>query len=248
MKVFFHEDFYAVYTSDPAAAPGRMEAIVREIRGMATFVPAVAAREEDIAAVHTARHIEAVRRDGLYPVASLAAGGAVQAADAGLQEPAFGLVRPPGHHASAGSAWGFCFFNNMAIALDALRRRNKIRTAFVLDFDLHFGDGTVNLLGGRGWATLCNPTGSDREVYLASVEKALAEHPADVIGVSAGFDNHQEDWGGLLATEDYRQMGRWVRRASQANGGGCFGILEGGYNHRVLGRNIKAFLEGLEAA
>jgi len=49
----------------------------------------------------------------------------------------------------------------------------------------------------------------------------------------------------LLATEDYRTMGTWVRQAADRNGGCCYGILEGGYNHDVLGDNVLAFLEGL---
>jgi acetoin utilization deacetylase AcuC-like enzyme len=50
-----------------------------------------------------------------------------------------------------------------------------------------------------------------------------------------------------LTTEDYREMGRLVREASLKNGGGCFAILEGGYNHQVLGDNVLAFIEGMEA-
>ena len=67
----------------------------------------------------------------------------------------------------------------------------------------------------------------------------------DIIGVSAGFDNHAEDWGGLLSTSDYTEIGRIVREASKSNGGGCFAILEGGYNHSVLGQNVMAFIEGM---
>ncbi|HCF50856.1 MAG TPA: acetylpolyamine aminohydrolase, partial [Syntrophomonas sp.] len=51
--------------------------------------------------------------------------------------------------------------------------------------------------------------------------------------------------GGLLKTEDYTTMGRLMREAARRNRGGCFGILEGGYNHAVLGQNVLAFIEGL---
>jgi acetoin utilization deacetylase AcuC-like enzyme len=83
-------------------------------------------------------------------------------------------------------------------------------------------------------------------MYLREVEQKLFAEKVDLIGVSAGFDNHLEDWGGLLATEDYRKMGKMVRRAAREHGGGCFGILEGGYNHSVLGQNVLAFIEGME--
>jgi acetoin utilization deacetylase AcuC-like enzyme len=108
MKVIFHEDFYRVYTSDPAAAAGRMEAIVEEIEPRAEYISAEPATEEQIALAHDTRHIESVRNSGLYDMAALAAGGAIQAATIGLTEPCFGLIRPPGHHASADSCWGFC--------------------------------------------------------------------------------------------------------------------------------------------
>lgn len=246
MKVVFHEDFRMPYTSDPAAEGGRMEAVEWAIRERVTWVKAVPAPEKAIAAIHTREHIARVRRDGLYDIAALAAGGAIQAAGIGLVEPCFGLIRPPGHHASAGSAWGFCFFNNMAIALEKLHRDKKIQTALILDFDLHFGDGTVNILGGKGYVKILNPSSSDRDAYLREVSRFLTDRKADIIGVSAGFDHHQQDWGGLLTTGDYREMGRMVREAAVRNNGGCFGLLEGGYNHRVLGDNVMAFLEGLE--
>jgi len=246
MQVFFHPDFYQVYTSDPAAEAGRLEAVVAAIEPVVTFHEPRPASVEEIAAAHSTSHIEWVRGQGLFDIAALAAGGAVAAAEAGMHAPAFALVRPPGHHASSDSAWGFCYFNHMAIALHALKRRERIHSAFVLDFDLHYGDGNVNILGGQSWVTLLNPDDHDRQRYLETVAQALAATDADVIAVSAGFDNHLQDWGGLLATDDYRRMGAWVRAAAQRNQGGCFGILEGGYNHVVLGKNVAAFIEGLQ--
>lgn len=245
MKVVFHDDFKRSYTLDPAAATGRMEAILDVIKDRVEFVTAVPADEEDIAAVHTKYHIDNVRRMGIYDIAALAAGGAIQAATIGLEEPCFGLIRPPGHHASANSCWGFCYFNNMAIALEKLRREGKIKKAFILDFDLHFGDGTVNILGGLGYATIFNPSSSNRGEFLKQVAKNLPTEGVDIIGVSAGFDYAKEDWGGVLERSDYTEMGQMVREAARKCIAGCFGILEGGYNHKVLGHNCMAFLEGL---
>jgi acetoin utilization deacetylase AcuC-like enzyme len=84
-------------------------------------------------------------------------------------------------------------------------------------------------------------------VYTSEPAAAAGRMEAivDMIGLSAGFDNHVEDWGGLLNTEDYRDIGRMVREAADRCGAGCFGILEGGYNHAVLGRNVMALIEGL---
>ena len=59
-------------------------------------------------------------------------------------------------------------------------------------------------------------------------------------------------WGSLgldaaIILAEGKDMGRMVREASQKNKGGCFAILEGGYNHRVLGKNVRAFIEGMES-
>jgi acetoin utilization deacetylase AcuC-like enzyme len=246
MKVVFHEDFYRVYSSDPAAEAGRMESIVGAIEPHVEFVTAQPAPHHDITAVHTTRHIQYVERQGLYDIAALAAGGAIQSARIGLSEPCFGLIRPPGHHASADSSWGFCFFSNMAIALETLHRQGKIQNACVLDIDLHYGDGTVNILDGRNWVTVVNLDSHSRSQYLEEVAGVIEKTRVDLIGISAGFDNHKADWGGLLATEDYREIGHMVRSAARRNGGGCFAILEGGYNHAVLGENTLALIQGME--
>lgn len=248
MKVIFHEDFYQVYTSDPAAAAGRMEAVMDVVGSRVEIVAAKSASEADIAAVHTRSHISHVKSQGLYSIAALAAGGAIQAATLGLKEPAFALIRPPGHHASSGASWGFCYFNNMAIALERLKRSGRIQTAYVLDIDLHFGDGTVNILKGKDDVTVHNCAAVSREAYMDEVADEMARCQAEIIGISAGFDNHEEDWGGTLTTEDYREIGRFVRAAAQRCGGGCFGILEGGYNHQVLGHNVLALIKGLSAS
>jgi len=246
MKVVTHDDFLQVYVHDPAAAPGRIEAVLNAIRDEAILDEAMPAGWDDIAAAHTEAHIQSVTRQGLYNIAALAAGAAIQAAVTGMKEPCFALVRPPGHHASADSSWGFCYFNNMAIALEHLKRTGAISTAYVLDFDLHYGDGTVSILKDRGYVAIHNPEVEVRKTYLAEVEENLAGAKVDVIGVSAGFDNHIQDWGGLLQTEDYQAMGRMVHETSRRLGAGCFAVLEGGYNHRVIGENVRAFLRGLE--
>jgi acetoin utilization deacetylase AcuC-like enzyme len=76
-------------------------------------------------------------------VARLAAGAAVQAAEhvVATREPAFALVRPPGHHAERDHAMGFCLYNNVAVAAAVMRGRGLRRIA-VVDIDVHHGNGT----------------------------------------------------------------------------------------------------------
>lgn len=245
MKIVFHESFYQVYASDPAARAGRMEAIMEELTPLVEIVQAIPASEDQILAVHTKAHVERVKAQGVYPVAALAAGGAIMAAEIGLTEPCFGVIRPPGHHASSDSAWGFCYFNNMAIALEHWRRQGRIQKAYILDIDLHFGDGTDNILGGNENITVHNVSAGNREAYLLEVKREMEGCQADLIGISAGFDNHEQDWGRTLKTSDFEEIGRMAKEAATRCKGGCFAVLEGGYNHDVLGRNVLSLMKGL---
>lgn len=95
------------------------------------------------------------------------------------------------------------------------------------------------------WVTVVNVEAHSRRHFLQEVEAAMQNCLADLIGISAGFDNHVEDWGGLLHTEDYEEIGSRVRSAADRNGGGCFAVLEGGYNHQVLGENVLALMQGM---
>ncbi|MGB8957811.1 MAG: histone deacetylase, partial [Candidatus Aminicenantales bacterium] len=75
----------------------------------------------------------------------LAAGGFLEALDRvmdGTVRSAIALVRPPGHHAEAARAMGFCFFNNAAIGAEHLLRRHGLRRVLIVDYDLHHGNGT----------------------------------------------------------------------------------------------------------
>ena len=249
MKVIFHPRFYEVYTHDPAAAPGRMEPMVNVLKKEFEFIEPEPASEKDLERVHGRQHIQDVRTDGtVYEAACLAAGGAILAAELAFEgQPAFGLIRPPGHHASPHSCWGFCYFNNIAVALKKLISNKKIKSAFILDFDLHYGDGTSNIFGGSKEVSYFHPEGTDRESFLKDLQRSLqTDGSYEIIAISAGFDRHEEDWGGLLKTEDYLSIGRWVKEFSLRRcKGRRFGVLEGGYNHSVLGRNVKSLLQGL---
>jgi acetoin utilization deacetylase AcuC-like enzyme len=83
-----------------------------------------------------------------WQTATLAAGGvltAVEAVLAGEADNAFAIVRPPGHHALANRAMGFCFFNNVAIAAAALLANQGLQRVLILDWDVHHGNGTQEL-------------------------------------------------------------------------------------------------------
>jgi acetoin utilization deacetylase AcuC-like enzyme len=248
MKVIYHPQYEEVYASDPAAKAGRMESIIKEVSPHFELVMAEPATVSDIGLVHSEEHIKYVQRMALtYEIALLAAGGAVKAAElAAGREPAFALIRPPGHHASRDHCWGFCFFNNMAISIAKLRKEGKIKTAVIVDIDLHFGDGTANIFENIPQVVYFHPEGRNRQEFVDGVSRFLAETKADVVAVSAGFDRHEEDWEGLLQTEDYETLGKLVKECAQrVCQGKRYGVLEGGYNHNVLGRNVEALLKGM---
>ena len=249
MKVIFHKRFYEVYTHDPAAAAGRMESIIRVLEGEFELIEPEPVSERDLERVHGRQHIQSVKGEPLvFEIGRLAAGGAVLAGEMALKgQPAFGLIRPPGHHASPHSCWGFCYFNNIAISIKKLLHEGKIKRALILDFDLHYGDGTANTFNGSKEVSYFHPEGPNREAFLKDLQQCLrTEKGYDIIALSAGFDRHEEDWGGLLKTEDYLSIGRWAKEFSLEHfKGRRFAVLEGGYNHSVLGRNVRSFLQGL---
>ncbi len=250
MKIVYDPRFAdSLYADDNAALPGRMEAAMSGLlRGGWQVLKPQAATEAELLRAHDAAHIAAVRtRSALFAMASLAAGGALLAARlAASGEAAFACVRPPGHHASRGSGWGYCSFNNIATALLVLRAEGAVLAPFVLDIDQHTGDGTRSLLGSWEGARTFNPFAEGRRVYLDLVEAELAGLvKADMVAVSAGFDAYRLDVGRKLDTGDFETLGGLAKRASlRLCGGRRFAVLEGGYYLEDLGANVLAFCRG----
>jgi acetoin utilization deacetylase AcuC-like enzyme len=174
--------------------------------------------------------------------AALRAAGAMQLAldlvMTGRASKIFCAVRPPGHHAEREQAMGFCLFNNVALgALYALNRWALQRVA-ILDFDVHHGNGTENIVAGDERILFCStfqhpfypftgtdcpatnvvnsplPVGTGSAGFREAVERdwlpRLESFAPQLLLVSAGFDGHQADeMGGLnLVDEDYR----WITR------------------------------------
>lgn len=256
MKIVFHERFYnSSYSRDPAAEPGRLESIIDLLskRQDFEFIKPEPAKKEDILRAHSERHFNYINKDSLlFELASLAAGGSILAAEEGYKRnPTFAVIRPPGHHASADSCWGFCYFNNISISLLKLFSDGKITSAFVLDFDLHTGDGTLNILRNRNdgfKVKILNPSSSGNVNYIKEVENYMQNlKNIDIFVASAGFDQGIEDWGHLLYPKDYTELGRLMKEYSEKlSEGRRFALLEGGYNHEVLPNNVEFFCQGFK--
>jgi acetoin utilization deacetylase AcuC-like enzyme len=154
-------------------SPERIRAIYEMLekeKSLASLVviPPRPATEKEIALIHTQEYVEQIKETAgrervyldpdtstsprSYEVALLAAGGLLEAADwimARKVGNAFALVRPPGHHAEASQAKGFCIFNNIAIAAQYLVEKWGLRRILIVDWDLHHGNGTQNAFYSR---------------------------------------------------------------------------------------------------
>ena len=254
MKIVYNRKYEARYPANPVENPDRVRLTAVELAKVGyEFTEPEPCSLQDISQVHGKEHIDRVRESGLFEAASLAAGGAVCAAELARQgEPTFALIRPPGHHAAANRAWGMCFFNNMAIAVRKIKPMAK--KALIIDIDLHFGDGTGSIFRGDTNVKIINPWSVDENFeylnmdesrYLSQVEDAFQDFDCDIVGVSAGFDTYLEDWGGLLKMDDYRKIGKAIRKGAEKCGGCRFAVLEGGY-HPDLRLCIKNFIEGFD--
>jgi acetoin utilization deacetylase AcuC-like enzyme len=185
--------------------------------------------------------------------AALRAAGAASYATrqviSGAADNAFCAVRPPGHHAEATIPMGFCIFNNIAVAVESALYAGLKRVA-VLDFDVHHGNGTVQIFMDRPEVLVCSsfqhpfypgryddivrpnisltplPAGTGSDTFRHAIEydwlPALHQHQPEMIFVSAGFDAHREDpLGGLnLEDADYIWITGLIREAADKTAGG----------------------------
>ena len=127
-----------------------------------------------MARVHGKEHIERVKHRGLYEAATLAAGGAIAAAELALKgEPTFALIRPPGHHASANQGLGI-MLSSITWPLQSSESGRKLNEFLIIDIDLHFGDGTVSIFRGDSQVKIVNPWSVDSNFdYLNMDEKDI---------------------------------------------------------------------------
>ena len=250
LLVVFHEGYLTSYYTATVECPTRVKTIYSKLRDRFPVVRPTAAEIQDILRVHSPTMVDRVQAEGsdTFETALMAVGGAIRASKEAIGgTPAFALVRPPGHHAGPDIYGGFCYFNNIAVAIKALLESGTIASALVIDLDLHHGDGTEAIFMDSLAVRVVNVSTAPRSVYLSSLEQELERSSeVDLLAVSAGFDTYVLDWGGILTTADYWAIGSMLRRgARRLCQGRCFAVLEGGYYLPDLGANVLAFCKGL---
>jgi acetoin utilization deacetylase AcuC-like enzyme len=235
------------------------------------------ANDEEILAVHDADYLFNVKKglvedsdtpayQNIYEFARLSVGGALLASKIN----GFSIMRPPGHHVGRNGAAlgvytrGFCYLNNIAIAVKESRKRTVI-----LDIDGHHGNGTQEIFQGdekvayislhqshnypgtgnfteENCINFAIPRDIGGKRYIETLDKALSMVNLanfETVAVSAGFDTHLGDLATLgLVEKDYFEIGRRVSLLKKPT----FFILEGGYVGEKVGLDINSFLKGYE--
>ena len=180
-------------------------------------------------------------------------------------QPAMALMRPPGHHATASRAMGFCYLNHVAIAALVARRDFGAGRVAVWDFDAHHCNGTEAILFGREGFLVCSvhqspgypgtglhdmgncrnwpmPPSAPRKEHMEALRSSLdavCDFRPDLVMVSAGFDAYAHDpiTELSLELEDFALLGQWLRKSGLP----AAASLEGGYSPD-LPKLVAAFL------
>jgi acetoin utilization deacetylase AcuC-like enzyme len=282
MKTIYSPECLSYHSPGHPESPERIRATAEYLAKKGySFVQPQSCSEADVLRVHSEEMVANVRMGtffdgdtpalpGIYDYALLSAGGAMLALDSAFEgETAISLMRPPGHHATRDRVMGFCYFNNVAIAVAGHIATHTTEKAAILDIDCHHGNGTEDifmshdsvqyvslhqspLYPGTGLLSQGNVVnfplfpGTPESDYLNTLEQAcqkIAEFNPSILGISAGFDTFEEDplTQLNLVVETYRKIGSRIAGLEIPT----FIVMEGGYSSR-LPECVFEFLSGLE--
>jgi acetoin utilization deacetylase AcuC-like enzyme len=147
--------------------------------------------DDDLRRVHTPEYIAAIKTGEpralaqgqkfpwtrkLFPSVCLTSGGCLAAAREALRRKVSAALVSGFHHSCADHGEGFCTFNGLVVALEAMRAAGEIRTAAVLDMDLHYGNGTAQLAASRPWLFALSLYGNDYWNNVAYRDVSVRHH------------------------------------------------------------------------
>lgn len=279
MQIFFSHKCIEYKQEGHPESPYRVKLIHKYIKNKFDFSEAEPCTDKDLTLCHERELINKIRHKNffdpdtpnlpsMFEFAKLAAGSAIQSAEhtAKTGEHSFSLARPPGHHAGRNFLGGFCYFNNVAIAVKKiLQKADKVA---IIDIDGHHGNGTQDIFIGNkdvlfislhqknafpvtGFVSERNcynyplVPGANAKEYVKILDSAMINvenFKPDIIAVSAGFDAYKKDplleLG--LDIETYFEIGDMISQLNVP----VFSVLEGGYSPD-LGKCVYQFLKGL---
>jgi acetoin utilization deacetylase AcuC-like enzyme len=281
MKILFSPACLEYREPGHPESPDRVGLVHDFLKYRFEFVEPEPCPESDILLAHSGELLEKVKTgsfhdpdtpnlQSIYNYALLSAGSAIKAAELALSgERSFSLMRPPGHHAGRDFLGGFCYFNNIAVAVS--KNLKKVNRAVVIDFDCHHGNGSQDIfLGnekvfyislhqsplypGTGLASEKNclnyplPAGTGEKEYMEIFKEALSKakkFAPGLVAVSAGFDTYRQDplTGLELEKKSYRKIGELIAGLESPS----FAVLEGGYS-RDMPQCVYEFLRGYSGA
>lgn len=272
MDIIFSEKCLEYHAIGHPEGPARVRMLQHYLARLGyPFLEPTPATDDDLLTVHTPDHVRRVgARDfhdpdsPAYPdidfYARLAVGGAILA----QRRHGFSILRPPGHHAGAAFLGGFCYYNNIAVAV----RRSGKRT-LIVDIDGHHGNGTEAVFYGDPHATYVSlhriysypgtghesrgnclnyplPPRCGKELYVDTLEQALADAGPghEELALSVGFDTHRDDPLASLGleVEAFYDIGYVLGDRKLPT----FCVLEGGYIPEIMGPAADALLQGLQ--
>lgn len=239
------------------------------------FLPPQLATEDDVLLVHTSRYVNKLKSGGLshrevlalelpyspelFEFALLYVGGTITTAEQALRDGLAVHIGGGFHHAFADHGEGFCILNDVAVAVEKLKKEEKIKKAMVVDVDVHQGNGTASILGGRNYVYTFSIhqmdlypaekasgsldvglwSGDGDETYLSSIKahfpRIYQEFQPDIVFYLAGADPFEKDQlGGLRLTKDgLKERGKIIIGQARRLKIPVAVLLAGGYAHDV---------------